>query len=397
MQSQIAASQVHALPREVKRVHYLDALRVLAVLMVFFFHATKAFTAGDFLIKNELTSLVASILFGAFLAPWGMPFFFLLAGAGTWFALQRRSASQFASERFRRLFIPYLIGSVLLTPLQAYFDWRFTKQSEGYQGSYLQSIFERWNGWNPTISDRLGYHLWFLIFLFVFSLLALPLLIWLRDKGQGFTSKLAGLCERRGGILLFTIPALIIQVVFRPFFPDPQNWPDFFFELYFFLSGYVIFSDKRFAQALRRDRWLELGVGILAFIGIVVTLVIGNAEELFSNPETPGYRLFWGIAAVDAWCFSIFMLYIGMRFLDFSNRRIRYGQEAIVPFYLLHQPVIVAIAFYVVQWQASVAVKMLTVVLSSFILTLSIYEYLIRRAKPLRGLFGMKATIVRSQ
>lgn len=196
---------------------------------------------------------------------------------------------------------------------------------------------------------------------------------------------------------MFTIPALIIQVVFRPFFPDPQNWPDFFFELYFFLSGYVIFSDKRFAQALRRDRWLELGVGILAFIGIVVTLVIGNAEELFSNPETPGYRLFWGIAAVDAWCFSIFMLYIGMRFLDFSNRRIRYGQEAIVPFYLLHQPVIVAIAFYVVQWQASVAVKMLTVVLSSFILTLSIYEYLIRRAKPLRGLFGMKATIVRSQ
>ncbi|HSF83202.1 MAG TPA: acyltransferase family protein [Anaerolineales bacterium] len=396
MQSQIAASQVHALPQEVKRVHYLDVLRVLAVLMVFFFHATKAFTAGDFLIKNEQISMIASILFVAFLAPWGMPFFFLLAGAGTWFALQRRSASQFASERFRRLFIPYLIGSALLTPLQAYFDWRFTQQSEGYQGSYLQSMLERWNGWNPTISDRLGYHLWFLIFLFVFSLVALPMLIWLRDKGQGFISKLAGLCERRGGILLFASVPLIIQVVFRPFFPDPQNWADFFFELYFFLSGYVIFSDKRFAQALRRDRWLELGVGILAFIGIVVTLMMGNAEELFSNPETPGYSLFWGIAAVDAWCFSTFMLYIGMRFLDFSNRWTRYGQEAIVPFYLLHQPVIIAIAFYVVQWQACVVLKMITVVLSSLIITLAIYELLLRRSIPLRSVFGMKGTLVRS-
>lgn len=51
---------------------------------------------------------------------------------------------------------------------------------------------------------------------------------------------------------------------------------------------------------------------------------------------------------------------------------------------------ILAIAFYVVQWEASILVKLLTVVFGSFVVTLGLYELLIRRIQPLRALFGMK-------
>jgi len=324
-----------------------------------------------------------------------MPFFFLLAGAGTWFALQRRTARQFAGERFRRLFIPFLVGCALFTPFQAYVEWMFRLHLGTYDGSYLQFFFvERFTSWNPTLFGWLGYHLWFLGYLFVDSLLLLPVYEWLKgEAGRRVVSWLARLCEHRGGILVFILPLLLFQLGLRPFFPDERNWADFFYYLVFLLAGYLLYADERFLRSVRRDRWLVLAVGIAALLGLVAMFAMGEAETLFSNPSNLGFFLFWACAVVDAWCWSVTMLYVGMRFLDFSNKWTRYGQEAILPFYVLHQPVIFAIAFYVVQWEAGVTVKMLAVTLGSFVVAAAGYELLIRRVAPLRALFGMKRSL----
>ena len=392
MQSQIVAGQTDNTARASARLHYLDVLRVLAVFVVFLYHCSMPFTLGQADIMNNETSLVATVFFVAFLAPWGMPFFFLLAGAGTWFALQRRTARQFAGERFRRLLVPFLVGCALFTPLLTYIEWVFRLGVGSYEGSYVPFFFvERFAGWNPTLFGWLGYHLWFLGYLFVDSLLLLPLFEWLKgEAGRRIVSRLARLCEHRGGILVFILPLLLIQLGLRPFFPDERNWADFFYYLVFFLAGYLFYADERFLRAVRRDRWLVLAVGIAALLGLMATVAMGEAETLFSTPSNPGFYLFWACAVVDAWCWCVTMLYVGMRFLDFSNQWTRYGQEAILPFYVLHQPVIFAIAFYVVQWEAGVTVKMLAVTLGSFVVAAALYELLVRRVAPLRALFGMK-------
>jgi len=94
----------------------------------------------------------------------------------------------------------------------------------------------------------------------------------------------------------------------------------------------------------------------------------------------------------------IFLLYAGMRFLDFRDKWLAYGQEAVMPFYLLHQPVIFVIAFFVVQWDtstmlgtgAAILLKLPVIVLSAFVVTLGLYQVVIRRVKPVRAFFGMK-------
>src|SRR5512137_1083792 len=91
------------------RLHYLDWLRVLAILMVFLFHAVHPFDFGDWQVKNVDQSEILTIIL-LFLSMWGMPFFFLVAGASSWFALQRRTARQYISERFYRLLIPFIVG-----------------------------------------------------------------------------------------------------------------------------------------------------------------------------------------------------------------------------------------------------------------------------------------------
>jgi glucan biosynthesis protein C len=392
MQSQVVVGQTDITPQASVRLHYLDTLRVLAVFMVFLLHAAVPFTMMDWQVNNAETSVAASVFFIAFLGPWGMPFFFLLAGATAWFALRRRTARQFAGERVRRLLIPFLVGSVLITPLVAYIEWMSRTDIKGnYAGSYLQFLFvERFGGWNPLLFGWLGYHLWFLGFLFTFSLVALPLLMWLKgEAGRRLVSWLARLCEHRGGILVFILPLVLIQLGLRPYFPDEHNWGDFFHHLVFFLAGYLFCADERFLRAVRRDCWLVLGVAVASFLGLTVTVGLGE-DSWLSDPSVPWFYVLWALVPIDAWCWSLTMLFVGMRFLDFSNKWTRYGQEAVVPFYVLHYPVLLIIAFYVVQWQAGVTVKMLAVTLASFAVTIGMYELLIRRVAPLRALFGMK-------
>jgi len=79
-----------------------------------------------------------------------------------------------------------------------------------------------------------------------------------------------------------------------------------------------------------------------------------------------------------------------MRYLNFSNKRLAYGNKTIMPFCLFHQPVIVQISYFVVQWDAGILVKLLVVVIGSLLITLGLVELLIRSFWPMRRLFGMK-------
>lgn len=375
------------------RLYYVDTLRVLAVATVFVFHAFRPFNITDWLVMNDKTSLVA-IAFEALVGPWGMPFFFVLSGAGTWFALRRRTAREYAVERMRRLLVPYLLGCLLLTPLQNYFEWRFKSAAEERPLTYLQFLLDRWGGLNPTVFDWLGYHLWFLAFLFCISLVALPVLLWLRrSQGQRWVACLGELCLHRGGSLAFFLPLLIIQMGVRPFTPEAYSWSDFVYYFCFFIIGALFVSEERFARAIRRDWWLALIIGVAAFLGLGAIVALGVSEAWFGDPGLPGFYLFWAVATLYAWCGIVVMWFVGMRYLDFSSRRLRYAQDAIVPFYVFHQPVIVTVSFYVVPWQVGVTLKTLVIFFASLAVTLAIVE-LIRHIAPLRALFGMKGARV---
>jgi glucan biosynthesis protein C len=385
-----SAQQEPSGERSSVRLYYLDWLRVVATLGVFLFHAVHPFDFIDWEIKNVEQSMIVT-MFIVFFAPWGMPFFFLMSGTGTWFSLRRRTAGRYITERVSRLLIPFVVGSLLLSPLQLFFQWSQRVQRGQFEGSLLEFLAHRKLVLGPMVFGWAGYHLWFLGFLIAFSLIALPLFLWLkRDTGQRFIAWLAQLSEKRGGILLFVLPLLAVQLLLRPLYLEEHDWADFAFMLVFFVSGYILIADERFARAIQRDWRLMLIGGIVSSL---VYFAAGIAEVGFvwmSTPGTPGFYLIWGLWSLNSWCWALVMMKVGMRFLDFSSRLLQYGQEAIVPFFLFHQPVIIAIAFYVVQWQSSILVKLLVVVLSSFVATLGLYEFVVRRIGPLRALFGMK-------
>ena len=397
MYTKAAEPQADSSRGKTVRLYYLDWLRVILILGVFVYHAVCPFRDGyDWHITNPERSItVTSILI--FIWPWALPLFFLVSGAGSKFALRRRSNRQYVRERVARLLIPFIVGSILLSPLQAYLE---ALHKGTYQGSFLSFIPE-WlaeitsgNLFTPLTFTKWGYHLWFLAFLFAYSLLALPIFNWFkRDAGRSFISWLGRLAEKRGGILLFLIPLAFSRVLVQPFAPQEHGWLDFVYSFLFFIFGYILYADDRFLSAIRRDRWLLVAGGVLNLVAFGVLFgVLGDPALDWFLVETfvvPGSIIGIILFTLSSWCWALCVLYLAMKHLDFSNKWLVYGNETIMPFYLFHQPVIVIIAFFVVQWDTGIPLKLLIIVLGSLLVTLGLVE-LVKCIKVLRGLFGMK-------
>jgi glucan biosynthesis protein C len=382
------------------RLHYLDWLQVLAILGVFLFHAIHPFDdLYSWHIKNAESSFVVNILIG-FLTLWGMPFFFLMAGTTSWFSLRRRTPGRYVRERVTRLLIPFIIGSIVLTPIQAYYEfahkgwWRAPTiikfiLSAGARTAFYTEIYPI--TFSPTIFGALGFHLWFVGYLLAFSLLALPIFLWLkRDTGRRFIALLARLPTWRGGILMLVIPLVVIRFILQPLFPIYTDWSDFVQMLLYFIFGYILIADERFMQAIRRDWLLHLILGIIGVLFFISGLVgVFRLTDWMGSPGTPEYYGSQGVWAITGWCWTMFMLFIGMRYLDTTNKWLQYGREASYPFFIVHQPAIIFIAFYAVQWEVGITLKLLVVVLGSLLVTLGLVE-VIKRITVLRALFGMK-------
>lgn len=379
-----------------ERLYYLDWLRVLAIVGVFLYHASRPFIMQEWLINNEERSVAITFLFLVFFGSWGMPLFFLVAGTSSYFALRRRNGRQFVTERLQRLLVPFVVGCILLSPLQFYLEWLHKGWYEGSFLSFLpvlaQDRLARIGAtFSPTIFESLGSHLWFLGFLLSISLVALPLFLWFGgDAGQRFIRWLAVLGARRGGIFIFAVPVVLIRLFLQPYFPAYADCADFCYMLVFFIFGYIMSADGRLTQAIRRDGKSALFLGLLATAFMILALAAGGDREWAKNPTMPGFYLAWGLASINSWCWTIFALSFGMTYLSSSSRWLNYGQRAIVPFFLLHQPVIVVIAFFVVDWQAPIALKLPLIMLSAFAITVALYELLVRRVGPAQALFGMK-------
>jgi glucan biosynthesis protein C len=397
-----APGQGHAAQPAV-RLHYLDWLRLIAIVGVWAYHSARPFMLQDWLINNVQKSPLITFVFLIFLGSIGMPLFFMMAGAGSLFALRRRTGRQFAAERMQRLLVPFVLGCILLSPVQFYLEWL---HKGWYQGSFLpflpvlaqDRLHRLLTTFSPSIFEALGSHLWFLGYLFSFALLALPLFLWLKTgPGQRTVAWLGKLGERKGGLLLFILPVAAVRMGLQPFFPGYTDWADFCYMLVYFVCGYLLYADERLVRAVRRDWRLSLTLGVISTLIMLFGLTALEGQQWVKDPGTPGFYLCWALVGVNGWCWTLFALWLGMRFFDFRNRWLDRGQELIVPFYVFHQPPIVIMAFFAVHWPVALLVKWAVIVVGSFVVTLGLCEGVVRRVKPARTLFGIKPAPVLRQ
>ncbi|CAB1058065.1 hypothetical protein D1BOALGB6SA_2821 [Olavius sp. associated proteobacterium Delta 1] len=383
-----------------ERLYDVDWLRIIAILAVFLYHCSRFFDPEGWHLKNTAQSELLFVLMRGLIWTWVMELFFLLSGVSTWYALRSKRAGAYIWERIKRLLIPlYTVGLFVLLPMQFYFEL-FT--NKGYSGDFWQVIPLYLAGFKPPSISPSPFsllpipfpgHLWFLQYLFLISLMSLPLLLYLNSsQGRRWVARLAGWCDSRGGIFLFVIPLSLVLLGLQGFFETQYSWGNLLWYAIFFVIGYMLAADKRFTVSVRRHGWICLVLWIVGFssLGLLV-LVLGYDPYPGKEPFSLLFVLFQIIWSITSWSAVVFVLNMGARYLDTNHKFLAYGNEAVLPFYLFHQTIILCVGWYVIRWDMGILIKLLIIAGVSFPLIIILYELFVRRFNIVRFFFGMRA------
>jgi glucan biosynthesis protein C len=365
------------------RLYYLDWLRVLAILTVFVYHSTRFFNMETWNVKNP-TWYPWVEAWNRFATAWILPLIFVVSGASLFYAVGKgeggiKGAGRFIKAKALRLLVPWLVCVFTHASLQTYLEHLTHDQ---FSGSYFQYLPQYYT----SNLDLYGAHLWYLWVLFLFSVILYPLMRWLKGRGRDMLSKLGDLLTLPGAVYALALPAIVLAVLF-----DYQNtahnagWT-FIVYLWLTLAGFLVISCERPQASIQRLRWISLPIG-LALVGASIFLLTLEEGPAFGTRRN---ALGWGCRALGSWCSLLAILGFGRKLLDSSTPFLKYANEAVLPFYILHQTVLLCVGYFVVQWTIPDLLKWAVILVVSFPIIMVLYEFLVRRSNPMRFLFGMK-------
>lgn len=374
--------------KNVKRRYDVDWLRVLAFAAVFLYHCSRFFSLDDWEMKNAQTSSMVQAIKDIF-DLWGMPLIFMISGASIFFALRPGGAIKFLRDRVWRLLVPLALGILILAPPQVYLK-RLTHGD--FQGSFLEFLplyFRDWRIWDGNFAWS-GVHLWYLEDLFLATLVMLPLFAVLKSSsGRRITEALGRLSARPAVIFLWPLPLVLLNILVDPLgLRRPALTEDLVRLIVFspfLVYGFLVFSSDLVQQAIIRQRRIAL---LLAFV--LVLALPGITGLLGEDPSFLVISLGILLIGVFMWSCLLAVLGYGMRYLTFNHRLLAYANESVLPFYILHQPVILILGYFIIPLPLSILAKYLIIAPLAFGITLGLYEYGIRRVNPVRRLFGLK-------
>ncbi|UCD72861.1 MAG: acyltransferase family protein [Candidatus Bathyarchaeota archaeon] len=379
-----------------ERWYWLDWLRVLAMGVIFLYHCGRPFVLFGWHIMDTQPDMLFTLV-NIFATGWIMPLFFTISGMATYFSLTRRSPRQFVEARFKRLMTPFIFALLVILPVHVYYEIVFNGYFSGSFFDFFPLLyftrgfpFEVYLSPTYFAGANQGIYLWYLFWLLIFSLITAHFFKWLRrEENRDRISKLAAVCNRRGGIFLLAIPLLVVDVsAVRPFFVFPSGYGGWKLPTYlvFFILAYVLASDPQFQESIDKNRTPAFLLGIIT--STLIILFFGAfGSEILADPIF--YVLFTTLWAFNGWCWVITILGFGRRLLSFNNKLLRLTNELVLPFYILHQTAIIVAAFYIVPLNLAVIVRYLIIVLASFTL-IAILLVPIRKINASRFLFGMR-------
>ena len=314
--------------------------------------------------------------------PWRLTLLFLVSGAALRFMTARRTAGQVARARAERLIPPLIFGTLVLVPIQS---WIEAMDKGGWSGGLAGWWWHEFSlsGLSNGVPVN---HLWFIIYIAVYS--AVAVLLVLRPADMERVE--AGLTRLLSGWRVIAIPILyliIIRLILFPMFGLTNrlthDWYNHALSLGAFLFGYLVVRQESVWRDLERYRWVGVGLACVA----LPIMMLQTAH--------PGGGAFWGIPrgvvfAIDQWAVITAILGFGSLHLRRADSRVlHYLSDAVFTCYLAHQTILV-VAVWLIQargWPAVVEAPVLTVITIGG--SLLIYE-IVRRIPLIRPIWGLK-------
>ena len=392
-----------------RRLYYIDWLRVIAILLVFLIHSSKIFDYHTEVVANITRSPVLTA-FRDFVLLWVMPLFFVLSGAAIFLSKGPDKPGKFVKSRFLRLFVPMLfVGTFLVNSLYVYIERLSSGETASSFLQWYPQYFDGVYGFGGNLAPLgQGTHLWYLEFLFIYSLILLPLFVRSKKRGSSFLARISPYFENPWSLLLLFLPVAVISAFFEIAglggVRAMGGWDPLSY-LFFLGYGYLLFSNEKIGKTIKKYMPLYLAVGVVltgffidTHFGFIVKIPGLTRHDLLNDGALlPLNQSLWtavqALRGLLAWCWILALLGLTSRYLDFNSKFLAYSNEAVLPFYIMHHTIIYIVGYYIIQWNTGVGGKFLLIIMISFVIIMAIYEYLVKRVDFLRLLFGMKKRV----
>ncbi len=359
------AIDVDRMEEQQMRKHYIDNLRNFVILLLFPVHTFMIWNdfGTTFYIWQTENKLLSTLIVSV--NTWFMPILFVIAGISARYSLEKRSNKEFVIQRIYKLWIPFVCGMIFLVPFQTLFARKFFYQYEG-------GLFEHWAYFFSHCTDFSGYdgafspgQLWFILFLFIISIGSLLLF---RKIPYSKVIKKVEKCPLWGILLLFIPVGLMYYLGNFGGFSLGKDWA-------LFLIGYYVLSSDMIMDKLENN---IKGLAVLWFAGTAILVYLYYRFSYYGD---------WGVHCIG-WCSILFLLPFGKKFLNKKTKFTHYLNHASYPIYILHQSILVALAYYIVQSINSLPVQVLCIGIGSFLLTILAY-HVIRQIPIVKKMIGM--------
>lgn len=385
-----------------QRRHDLDWVRVCAFGLLVLYHVGMYYVTWDWHVKSPAAS-EALEPFMLLTSPWRMSLLFVISGVATAFLLQRANAAArpgFLEQRSWRLLLPLLFGMYVVVPPQLYLEL-VEKVPGGYHTDYaiFMATYLRGGDFHCTaphdcMDAPTWNHLWFLAYLWAYTVV-LWLLLKLATRpmqavGGWLERRLSGIGVLLWPVLWLALARLLLEARFESTHDLVDDWYNHAQYLPMFLLGYFVAFSNGFWESLQRQRWLALATAVAGYAMLAGVWYFAGYNDDTPPPDTlrMTLRVAW---AINQWCAIAAVFGFAYRWRNADSALLRYLTPAVFPVYVLHQTVIVLLAWNLRSAALPPLLEGLLLVVATFTLCLAGYE-VIRRVGWLRPLFGMTRT-----
>ena len=364
------------------RLHHLDWLRVLAFGLLIFYHTGMLYVTWPFHVKSP--RLVPGVEWAMVLAnPWRLALLFFVSGVASRFLIGKLGPVRFARDRFGRLFPALVFGMLVVVPPQAWFEL-------ATRGRFAGGYLEFWTR-HYLVADRsvgtivpTWNHLWFLVYLLFYCLVLAAL-------AAGWRGRRTLECPTPALLVAPGLWLATANVLANEWRPDTHafidDWAGHLRWIGLFVAGLLAARSDRFWEAVRTRRRALAGAALalaLAFVGVRAALHAGWAGDRWDGPV---YAL---SSAAFGWTAILALLGLASEHLNRPSPALSYLNVAILPVYMLHQTVLIALGVLLFPLRLPLALEGGLVVAGTFAACLLLYELAIRRVAVLRFCFGLK-------
>lgn len=333
-----------------ERKTYIDNLRLLCILLLFPYHAAMAWNCwgeGNYILLGADRSISSFVVA---LSPWYMALLFLLAGMSTKYSLAKRSLKQYVKERSFKLLLPLFAGTLVVMPVMAYIS---DKANFGYAKGFFAHYAVFFGKWTDFSGYDGGFgigHLWFLLYLYVISILSIAIL-------QLQKRYMPTIKTKNATAFLVTILCLAALL----FMPVKLGGKSILTYWLFYLFGYYLFTEEILLKKLQKFKYLYLTLFLLSTYFNVYLFLWSNSNHTFLNTLANCFSGVFGILTA---------ITFGKKYLDKSNKISSYLVSYSFLIYIFHFMWVVLFQYFFSKIIVNNGILLLVSVIGAFMATL---------------------------